>query len=131
MSLKDFPFDQQAVRVELVSTQNFVTRDGTAGFAQEGQPQYKLRHVGGPTGMGLNLMTWSGEIPEWDLHGIATEFVETGSSDTGIGGLTTRLSLVFIVSRLTPYYFWKVLLPLYLVSKRNLQVLQSKQPAAV
>jgi hypothetical protein len=118
MSLRDFPFDQQGVRVELVSTQNFATRDGTAGFAQEGQTPYKLHQVGGPTGTGLNLMTWSGEIVEWELHGIATEFVESGGNGF-IGGVSTRLSLVFIVSRLTPYYFWKVLLPLYLVRKCN------------
>jgi len=153
MSLQDFPFDQQAVAIELVSSQQFATVDGTGGIAEAGQSQYSLRHVGGPTGaenarfapsytkddrscqdrlgtnigkvektdrflagMGVNLMTWSGEIVEWKLHGVATEFVAGASNRGAVGGETTRFAVVFIVSRLTPYYFWKVLLPLYLVT---------------
>jgi hypothetical protein len=69
MSLRDFPFDQQTVRVHLVSAQNFATVDGTTGFGTVEDRQYKLRHAGGPTGTGLSLMTWTGEIAEWNLHG--------------------------------------------------------------
>jgi hypothetical protein len=115
MSLRDFPFDQQTARVELVSSQNFATMDGTVGIPSDGNKTYRLRQVGGATGTGLNLMTWSGEIVEWDLHGIAAQFVSNDGKAV-VGGAMTRLSLVFVISRQTSYYFWKVILPLYLVT---------------
>jgi hypothetical protein len=47
--------------------------------------------------------------------GIAAKFV-AGDAKAVIGGMEMSLSLLFVISRQTPYYFWKVLLPLYLVT---------------
>eukprot|EP01048_Picozoa_sp_COSAG05_P036746 COSAG05_NODE_16728_length_340_cov_0.647303_1_plen_94_part_10 len=94
MSLRDFPFDQQTIWVELASSQQFATKDGTIGINGSDVRPYRLRHVGGPTGTGLNLMTWTGDIVEWDLHVISTLFV-CGDGKAVIGGETTRLTMSF------------------------------------
>jgi hypothetical protein len=76
MSLRDFPFDMNTVRIDLVSSQNVATVDSTSSSSfSAGQNQYNVRLVGGPTGTGLQLLGWSGEIAEWRLHGVATKLV--------------------------------------------------------
>ena len=77
MSLRDFPFDMNSVRIDLVSSQNVATVDSTAILNRfsAGQNQYNIRLVGGPTGAGLQLLGWSGDIAEWRLHGVATKLV--------------------------------------------------------
>jgi hypothetical protein len=58
----------------LVSSQNVATVDSTSSSSfSAGQNQYNVRLVGGPTGTGLQLLGWSGEIAEWRLHGVATK----------------------------------------------------------
>ena len=57
---------------------------------------------------------WSGAIPEWTLHGVSTKIVEKIANPQGQEH--TNVPVSFHVTRKARYYFWKALLPLYLLT---------------
>lgn len=52
-------------------------------------------------------------INEWTIHGVSTEVVEQGAPG---GWHCYKLRVSFHISRRWEYYFWKALLPLYMVA---------------
>jgi hypothetical protein len=61
----------------------------------------------------LNFL-WNGAIPEWTLHGVSTKIVEKTANPQGQEH--TNVPVSFHVTRKARYYFWKALLPLYLLT---------------
>jgi hypothetical protein len=59
-------------------------------------------------------MHWSGEIAEWKLRGVSSAIEELSPSPSGRE--VTKTPIGFHVTRRPGYYFWKALLPLYLLS---------------
>jgi hypothetical protein len=53
-------------------------------------------------------------IAEWDLHGVSSRIEELPINASG--AYQTKVTLDFHVSRKAAYYFWKALLPLYLLT---------------
>jgi hypothetical protein len=75
---------------------------------------YRVRPVEVPgEGTRLNL-NWSGKIGEWTLHGVSTKIEEEPPNAAGFE--QTTISLSFHVTRTSASYFWKALLPLYLLT---------------
>ena len=64
--------------------------------------------------MAGHSLAWSGQIGEWLLHGVSTKITE--SSPTASGNENTVVQLSFHITRMSGYYFWKALLPLYLLT---------------
>ena len=56
---------------------------------------------------------WSGFIAEWELHGVSTKIKEKQDGD---GPSKSLVPVSLHVTRRSGYYFWKALLPLYLLT---------------
>jgi hypothetical protein len=70
---------------------------------------------------GLIKVTMDTEhIPEFHLHGISAQIWEMPPNDAG--SERTQINIGFHVSRRSMFYFWKVLLPLYLLTLLSFQV---------
>eukprot|EP00039_Didymoeca_costata_P025946 m.14580 g.14580 ORF g.14580 m.14580 type:complete len:377 (-) comp5145_c0_seq1:246-1376(-) len=113
MPLKDFPFDTISVMAHFDSTSTFISWDWTEK-GQSKVPTYKLRRVR-EEGEGISLaMRWPGNVTEWQLHGIEVEVIE--KPPNAQGEIHISCDLLFHLSRKASYYFWKALMPLYLLT---------------
>jgi hypothetical protein len=114
MDLRSFPFDMDTIEVKFVTLSNWLTLDGERyGTLPKGK-SYQLRQVQeSGEGHWLNFR-WSGQINEWALHGVSTVIKELPPDATG--NEFTAVNVNFHVTRKSAYYFWKALLPLYLLT---------------
>lgn len=67
-------------------------------------------------------LSWNGHIAEWALHGVSTKIVERSILASGVEN--TLVPLSFHVTRKSVYYFWKALLPLYLLTALSMTTFQ-------
>ena len=66
-------------------------------------------------------LKWNGAIAEWSMQGVAVTIEAVEASSMGVSPERVRLSIH--VSRKYAFYFWKALLPLYMVTALNLTAL--------
>ena len=82
---------------------------------------YRLREVPTANGEGdFFRMVWNGEIPEWNMFGYSYLFKENKPNVNGAEGTTINVN--FHVGRKYWYYWYKALVPLYLLSATSLTV---------
>mmetsp|Transcript_74685 Transcript_74685/g.211004 ORF Transcript_74685/g.211004 Transcript_74685/m.211004 type:complete len:409 (+) Transcript_74685:64-1290(+) len=114
MDLRAFPFDMDRIELLFYTSAHWLTRNGeNSGSATKGKT-YRVRHIREPgEGKWLNLL-WDGGIEEWNLHGVSTRILEKPPNPQGQEH--TDVPLSFHVTRKSGYYFWKALLPLYLLT---------------
>jgi len=113
MNLKEFPFDINNIAVKLKTGTHFRALDGSVeGIASKGK-HYSVRPVETVSEGTWIVRHFSGRINEWELHGMSTNIFEV---ETVTGQEQSCVHLGFHISRTVTYYFWKALLPLYLVT---------------
>ena len=59
-------------------------------------------------------MSWDCAVPEWDLCGVSTKLQELPPDANG--SEETALWFSFHVARKSGYYWWKALLPIYVLT---------------
>lgn len=117
MSLASFPFDADAVSIKLWSGIQYRTADGNTSGQQPRGPLYTVRPVDMSTGVqegNFLRPDFHAKISEWRLHGMSTRFDNIGPLASGVE--PTELIISFHLTRKWRYYFWKALLPLYLLT---------------
>ena len=114
MNLADFPFDTDDVTVHWESVSHWMSKDGErTGSLAKGQ-SYQLYPIDETKGEGkLVGLYFSGDISEWKLLGVNTLLQDL--KPTPQGTIRTKLELSFALARQPAFYFWKVVLPLYLL----------------
>jgi hypothetical protein len=123
MDLQAFPFDTDSIEFTFRTLSHWATLDGGQHDSQAKGRTYRLRQIrekdeGQWLGVG-----WRGQIAEWALHGVSTWIHEYPVSGKP-GQEVTEVSINVHVSRKAAYYFWKALLPLYLLSALSLSTFQ-------
>ena len=116
MQLQDFPFDLDSIEVQFSTSSLWQTNDGAKqGSALKGKT-YRLRPVNadGREGIFLMVLPDTKEILEWELIGISSCIMENEPYPSGEE--ETYLHVDFHVARKSSFYFWKALLPLYLLT---------------
>ena len=117
MDLRAFPFDMGSIEMLFYSASHWLSLNGEkqcSGSRATSGKTYRLRQVcEEDEGKWLNFL-WSGAIPEWTLHGVSTKIVEKIANPQGQEH--TNVPVSFHVTRKARYYFWKALLPLYLLT---------------
>jgi hypothetical protein len=118
MDLSDFPLDVDAVTFELYTESNWHS-SSSAQVGQHARRLYALRPVGeegGPVARNsLVSMWWDGMVAEWHFLGIGTAIEEIAAKDGDGGVERTNLRLHVHVARRSGFFFWKVLLPVFLL----------------
>jgi hypothetical protein len=114
MDLRSFPFDMDKIEVDFATYSDYLTYDGERSGSMAKGKSYRLRQIREPGEGNWLLLGWSGLIGEWTLHGVSTKIVEEPPLAMGMEG--TKLPVSFHVTRNSAYYFWKALLPLYLLT---------------
>jgi hypothetical protein len=106
MDMQNFPLDMDKIELKFATNGTYVTYDGErSGQTMANGKGYQLRQVLQEAGEGEWLrLNWSGQIGEWTLHGVST-MIDGG-----------HFLLSFHVTRNSAYYFWKALLPLYMLT---------------
>ena len=113
MNLRDFPFDMDDITIMFATRSHWSTFDGETGGDVAKGMTYRLRQIREEVeGKWLDL-SWSGRIGECELHGVSTRVDELSTSAQGQD--QTDVVLSFHVTRKSAFYFWKCLLPLYLL----------------
>ena len=119
MQLRNFPFDMDRIEVQFRTTSHWQSLDNKHCGATAQGKTYRLRQTREHgEGKWLNI-GWSGALGEWILHGISTKIEEHQQVDSENAERTrayTNIPLSLHVSRRHSYYFWKALLPLYLLT---------------
>ena len=118
MDLRAFPFDMGSIELLFYSASHWLSLNGEkhcSGSRAASGKTYRLRQVCEENNEGkwLNFL-WNGTIPEWTLHGVSTKIVEKIPNPQGQEH--TNVPVSFHVTRKARYYFWKALLPLYLLT---------------
>jgi hypothetical protein len=114
MDLRSFPFDMDKIELDFRTYSGYSTYDGKRSGQMAKGKSYRLRQIREPgEGKWLDLL-WSGQIGEWTLHGVSTSITEEPPAAAGFERIVLPLSLH--VTRNSAYYFWKALLPLYMLT---------------
>ena len=117
MDLHNFPFDMGSIELQFYTASHWLSLNGEkqcSGSRATSGKTYQLQQVCKPDeGKWLNFL-WNGDIPEWTLRGVSTKIVEKDPNPQG--QQHTNVPVSFHVTRKPGYYFWKALLPLYLLT---------------
>ena len=122
MELHAFPFDLDNVEFSLKTTSTWESLDGTRGGGLAKGKSYRLRQNREPDETDWVTMLWNGQVAEWELHGVSTDIYERPANKSG--SENTMVSINFHLSRKSGYYFWKALLPLYLLTALSMSTFQ-------
>ena len=114
MDLKAFPFDVCGVDIEFVTLSLWSTKDGSKKGAMAKGRSYFVRPVSKKGEGKWLLMKFNGAIPEWNPLGITTVLKELPTNANGQD--MTSLVVCYHVTRKTSFYFYKVIVPLYLLT---------------
>ena len=127
LSLEDFPFDSDDIRVLFTTMSRWSSYDETVAGKCPAGKTYRLRKVGrpAPDGKPRNEGRWIkledvGSIAEWTLRGISHRIEEREPNDAG--SERTAIHLSFHVTRNASFYWVKVLFPLYMSVVLSFQV---------
>jgi len=122
MDLRMFPFDVDEIDIRFESWSHGQTANGENIPFTPGPKAYRLRQSGSSgvrlvgEGKFLECSYWDGFIDnEWEIQGLSSK-IEDLPLEYGHGHEVTSVVLAFHVSRKSAYYFWKALLPLYLLT---------------
>jgi hypothetical protein len=129
MELRTFPFDMDNIKLDFLTASDFESLNGERTGSSDGKT-YRLRRISDPGDIGLRTCSstwltmegWKGRIAEWTLHGISSNINERPPDASGFE--ITDVSIGFHVSRRAGYYFWKALLPLYLLTALSMGTFQ-------
>eukprot|EP01047_Picozoa_sp_COSAG01_P085351 COSAG01_NODE_18719_length_1058_cov_0.792492_1_plen_260_part_01 len=114
MHVETFPFDLDTIDFTYQSYSNWRSLDGTLHGLLCTRKNYRLRQIC-EEGEGHWIdLRWHGSITEWRMHGISSQIKEWETTSSGTEKTSVIISLH--VSRKSGYYFWKALLPLYLLT---------------
>jgi len=114
MNLVDFPFDIDNIGVSLMAGRGYTSVDLTVEGNAKDDEFYVVRRVGKDEGV-LFDFRWPVTMSEWTVHGVSFGNI-LGDWDPVWTKSTVNIELNLHVSRDSPYYFWKALLPLYLLT---------------
>ena len=118
MDLREFPFDLDTVDLNFMTGSHWQSKDGKRHGSMANSRSYRLRRVHDPAeGRWLELK-WPGDVSEWTLHGASTILRDDPKSVSGTEN--SWLFIKFHLSREFGYYFWKALLPLYMLNVLSL-----------
>jgi len=114
MDLHDFPFDVDDVKLICESVSHWMCKDGsTYGSMARGQ-SYSLRHICMPGEGKLVGIYWDGHVSEWEMLGVSVKLTQL--PPTPQGTIRTPCNIAFHLCRRYAFYFYKVMLPLYLLA---------------
>mmetsp|Transcript_68784 Transcript_68784/g.201446 ORF Transcript_68784/g.201446 Transcript_68784/m.201446 type:complete len:371 (+) Transcript_68784:56-1168(+) len=113
MQLQDFPMDVNAINLTFRTASHWTSLDGKKGDLARGR-SYKLVPVSRAHEGSTFRLLWGGQLQELTLLGVSMEISELPPSKSGQE--VTTLTVCFHVSRNVPYYIWKVLMPIYLLT---------------
>jgi hypothetical protein len=114
MDLKAFPFDVCGVDIEFVTLSLWSTKNGDRKGAMAKGRSYFVRQVSRKGEGKWLLMKFNGAIPEWNPLVITTTLKELPTNANGQD--MTSLVICYHVTRKTSFYFYKVIVPLYLLT---------------
>jgi hypothetical protein len=114
MDLHNFPWDVNSIVLDFHTNSTYLSFDGNWTGSSTGGRTYRLRQTCMHGEGDWLTLGWSGDITEWELHGVSTKIDELPPSHSGLE--STTVVVCFHVSRRWAYYFWKVLVPLYLLT---------------
>jgi hypothetical protein len=117
MELQTFPFDKQRVPIKFYCASSWMLLDGSQhgdlaigqSFRLRWTPHDKEKTQGKP----VRLM-WTGQIREWTMQGVETMINHHEGRDTQTQ--PTFININFLITRKVPFYFYKALLPLWLLT---------------
>lgn len=112
--LKHFPFDIDALTVDLVSMSNYELYDESKKGQVPVGKTYRLRPVERVSEGTLFRFEWNGVIPEWTTLGISHQLEELPRTEAGTEH--TRIRFSIWAAREWHFYFFKALVPLYMLT---------------
>ena len=118
MDLARFPFDLDELDLQFNSNSTFWSFDRERFSSLTKGRTYRLRQIREPGEGEWLVRYWDGKVQEWDLLGVSTLINERPPN--AFGAETTYVTLSFHVARKSSFYFWKALMPLYLLTALNL-----------
>jgi hypothetical protein len=80
------------IELEFRTNSTFSSFDGTLRGSKAKGKSYQMRPVQEPNEGKWLWLRWSGEVPEWELHGVSTKLKEEEPSSNGHAGADARLS---------------------------------------
>jgi hypothetical protein len=116
MDLNDFPFDTDKIKVAFYTASHWQGHPSGEPIARGSSTSraYALRPVEEGKGEWVGGW-WNGRLAEFECVGISTTIEEV--PQTSVSGVErTNISLSFCIRRKATYYFWKVLMPLFLLT---------------
>jgi hypothetical protein len=122
MDLRSFPFDMDRIEMRFFTSSNYITYDGERGGNVPKGRSYRLRQIQDASEGKWLAVKWSGLIGEWTLHGISSKIQESATGDGTFD--YTNIPISFHVTRNSGFYFWKALLPLYLLTALSMTTFQ-------
>jgi hypothetical protein len=114
MNLRKFPMDLDAVRLNFPTTSTWESRDGSTNGEETHGTSYRLRSIQNPAEGQFTKLWWNGKVTEFAMQGIST-MIDEEESDAA-GAQTTHLRIEIHLARNSIFYFWKALMPLYLLT---------------
>eukprot|EP01052_Picozoa_sp_SAG31_P004191 SAG31_NODE_172_length_21357_cov_7.616021_3_plen_295_part_00 len=115
MDLRKFPFDVDALAIRFSTWSHWISLDGQAtGFTSCEPRTYRVQKVSRRGEGGFLDMRFTGDIPEFTLLGISSIIDEKEKNE--LGGEVTLVDVAFHLSRKSAFYFWKCLVPLYMLT---------------
>ena len=115
MDLREFPFDMDDIELLFLTTSDWCSYNNKRlGSVASGKKTYRIRPVQEKREGDWLTMYWPGDLSEFDLLGVSTEIKELPKTPSGVEN--THLFVAFHAARCSAFYFWKVLLPLYLLT---------------
>lgn len=114
MQLESFPFDLDDIIMSFESGYMFRAADNSTVAAVTEGHLYTVRKIR-KSGEGKWINPYfHGHIAEWTLHGVSTVIENYVDPADGLG--MADLHIAVHISRGAAYYFWKALMPLYLLT---------------
>lgn len=118
MDLAQFPFDINTIDLRFRSASHWVCLDGSCkGDLAKGRA-YFFRPCSRENEGDLFQLLWNGCIAEFDVLGISLGVEDKPA--TSSGQEVSELLFKFHIARKTGFYFWKVLMPIYMLAGLSL-----------
>ena len=118
MDLGQFPFDLDTVDLNFMTGSHWQSLDGKRHGSMAKSRSYRLRRINEPGEGRWFELKWNGFVSEWSLHGVSTSLRDDPKSASGTEN--SWLEIKFHLSRNFGFYFWKALLPLYMLNVLSL-----------
>jgi len=118
MDLAQFPFDINTIGLRFRSASHWVCLDGSCKGDLASGRAYFFRPCCKENEGDLFQLLWDGHVAEFDVLGISLGVEDKPA--TSSGQEVSELLVKFHISRKVAFYFWKVLLPIYMLAGLSL-----------